>query len=154
MVMACDCINTIMDHFENALVSIIQRCPNLEIFVVKQLLKGAFEPVADALKRMRLEDSVQVHWNFLSEVIWALDLLLYLITAHIDIETPMPSDEDCDILWLCLKFTPSSIQLVATLITRLHSRVYFFTGNLNIDLPENIQPLPCLRVLNVLFAPY
>ena len=53
MVMACDCISTIKDNFENVLVSITQHCPNLEIFIVEPL-KSPFGPVADA----HLEDFV------------------------------------------------------------------------------------------------
>ena len=50
LVVAHDCISTIKDSFENALVSIIQHCPNHEIFIVEQTLKGTFGPVAEALK--------------------------------------------------------------------------------------------------------
>ena len=45
-----------------------------------------------------------VHWNVtasgnaVSKVIWALGSLLCLITAHIDIETPMPSNQECAML--------------------------------------------------------
>ena len=40
-----------------------------------------------------------MQWNVtgdaLAKVIWALDSLPYLISAHIDIETPVPSDQEC-----------------------------------------------------------
>ena len=102
MAMARDCISSIKDNFENALVSIIQHCPNLEIFIVEQPLKGAFGPVADALKTYSSRRLRTVHWNVtgdaLSKVIWALDSLPCLITAHIDIETPVPSDQECAML--------------------------------------------------------
>ena len=100
MIMARD--GVIKDNFENALVSIIQHCPNLEIFIVEQPLKGAFGPVADALKTYASRRLRTVHWNVtgdaLSKVIWALDSLPCLITAHIDIETPVPSDQECALL--------------------------------------------------------
>ena len=90
------------DNFENLLVSIIQHCPNLEIFIVEQPLKGAFGPVADALKIYDSRRLRTVHWNVtgdsLSKVIWALDSLPCLITAHIDIETLVPSDQECAML--------------------------------------------------------
>ena len=102
MVMARDGVSTIKDNFENALVSIIQHCPNLEIFIVEQPLKGAFGPVADALKTYSSRRLRTVHWNVtgdaLSKVIWALDSLPCLVSAHIDIETPVPSDQECAML--------------------------------------------------------
>ena len=86
------------NNLENALVSIIQHCPNLEIFIVEQPLEGAFGPVADALKTYASRGLRTVQWNVagdaLSKVIWALDSLPYLISAHIDIET-LPSDQEC-----------------------------------------------------------
>ena len=89
----------ITNNFENALVSIIQHCPNLEIFIVEQPLKGAFGPVADALKTYSPRGLRTVQWNVtgdaLSKVIWALDSLPYLISVHIDIETPVPPDQEC-----------------------------------------------------------
>ena len=92
-------ISATKDNFENALVSIIQHCPNLEIFIVEQPLKNAFGPVADALKTYASRGLRTVQWNVagdsLSKVIWALDSLPYLISAHIDIETPVPSDQEC-----------------------------------------------------------
>jgi hypothetical protein len=92
-------ISITKDNFENALVSIIQHCPNLEIFIVEQPLKSAFGPVADALKTYASRGLRTVKWNVtgetLSKVIWALDSLPYLISAHIDIETPVPSDQEC-----------------------------------------------------------
>ena len=100
MAMARDCISTIKDNFENALLSIIQRCPNLGIFIVEQPLKGAFGPVADALKTYASRKLHTLHWNVtgdaLSKVIWALDSLPCLITAHI--ETLVPSDQECAML--------------------------------------------------------
>ncbi|KAF8811655.1 hypothetical protein BYT27DRAFT_7160670 [Phlegmacium glaucopus] len=91
--------NTAKDNFENALVSVIQHCPNLEIFVVEQPLKTAFGPVADALKTYASQWLRTVQWNVtgdtLSKVIWALDSLPHLISAHIDIETPVPIDQEC-----------------------------------------------------------
>ena len=102
MAMARDSVSTVKDNFENALVSIIQHCPNLEIFIVEQPLKGAFGPVADALKTYSSRRLRTVHWNVtgdaLSKVIWALDSLPCLVSAHIDIETPVPSDQECAML--------------------------------------------------------
>jgi hypothetical protein len=87
---------------KNVLVSIIQHCPNLEIFVVEQPLTGASGSVADALKTYASRRLRTVHWNVagdpLSKLIWALDSLPCLITAHIDIETPVPSDQECAML--------------------------------------------------------
>ena len=92
-------ISATKDNFENALVSVIQHCPNLEIFIVEQPLQGAFGPVADALKTYASRGLRTVQWNVtgdtLSKVIWALDSLPYLVSAHIDVETPVPSDQEC-----------------------------------------------------------
>jgi hypothetical protein len=92
-------VNTTKENFENSLVSIIQHCPNLEIFIVEQPLKSAFGPVADALKTYASRGLRTVQWNVtgdtLSKVIWALDSLPHLISAHIDIETAVPSDQEC-----------------------------------------------------------
>ena len=99
LVVAHDCISTIKDSFENALVSIIQHCSNHEIFIVEQTLKGTFGPVADALKNYASRRLRTLNWNVtgdtLSKVIWALDdELPCLITAPINIETPVPSDQE------------------------------------------------------------
>ena len=92
-------ITTTKDNFENALVSVIQHCPNLEIFIVEQPLKSAFGPVADALKTYASRRLRTVQWNVtgdtLSKVIWALDSLPYLISVHLDIETMVPTDQEC-----------------------------------------------------------
>ena len=92
-------VSTTKDNFENSLISIIQHCPNLEIFIVEQPLKSAFGPIADALKTYASRGLRTVQWNVtgdaLSKVIWALDSLPHLISAHIDIETPVPSDQEC-----------------------------------------------------------
>ncbi|KAF8811659.1 hypothetical protein BYT27DRAFT_6441229 [Phlegmacium glaucopus] len=55
-------INTTKDNVENAVVSVIQHCPNLEIFV-EQPLKTAFGPVADALKTYASRWLRTVQWN-------------------------------------------------------------------------------------------
>jgi hypothetical protein len=78
-----------------------------------------------ASRRLRTE-----HWNVtvdaLSKVIWALDSLPCLITAHIDIETPVPSDQECSMLGSApdLPLRLSNLQQFLLLITRFHHRVF------------------------------
>ena len=125
MAMARDCISTIKDNFENAHLSIIQRCPNLGVFIVEQPLKGALD---HALKTYASRKLHTLHWNVtgdaLSKVIWALDSLPCLIGAHIDIETPVPSDQECAMLGSASDLPSSPIQLATTLITSFHNRVF------------------------------
>ena len=126
MVIACACISTIKDNFEDALVSIIQHCPNLEIFIVEQLLKGAFGPVADTLKTYASRRLPTVHWNVTGDafpkIIWALDSLSSRYRAYryrnsciIRSSTILGSASD---------LPPSPKQLATTPITGFHNRVF------------------------------
>jgi hypothetical protein len=95
---------------------------------------------------MSLEDFVQcigTELVTLSKVIWARDLLPCLITVHIDIEAPVPFDQECVMLyaWLCIRFTPSLLLLATTLIMRLHNRAalcdyFLLTGIGQYDTPD------------------
>ena len=89
----------IKDNLKNALVPIIQHCPNFQIFIVQQPLNGISGYIADAFKTYASRRLRSVHWNLIgdafSKVIWALVSLPCLITAHIDIG---------------IGFTPSLIQ--------------------------------------------
>jgi hypothetical protein len=82
---------TTVDDIENALVSVIRHCPNLEIFVFDWPMGNAFGPVADALATY--SKSIRtVHWNApaeaLPKVIWALASLPLIVSAHIEFGPP------------------------------------------------------------------
>ncbi|KAF8960422.1 hypothetical protein BDZ97DRAFT_1665771 [Flammula alnicola] len=91
--------NVTTEDIENALVSIIQHCPNLEIFVIDRPLGSAFGPVADALANYAYRNLHTVQWNIpgesLAKVIWALNSLPRIVAAHVDIETPVESAQEC-----------------------------------------------------------
>ncbi len=87
-----------MEDIERALVTIIQHCPNLEIFVIERPMGSAFGPVADALANHAYRKLHTVQWNLpgeeLAKVIWALNSLPRLVAAHIDIETNVESSQE------------------------------------------------------------
>ncbi|KAF8157206.1 hypothetical protein B0H34DRAFT_658290 [Crassisporium funariophilum] len=88
-----------MADMENALVSIVRHCPNLEVFIVERPMGPAFGPVVDALATYAFKKLQTVQWNIpgesLSKVIWALHSLPYIIAAQIDVETAVPSAQEC-----------------------------------------------------------
>ncbi|KAF8198534.1 hypothetical protein BJ912DRAFT_951753 [Pholiota molesta] len=90
--------NTTMQDLENAMVSIIEHCPNLEIFVIERPMGSAFGPVADALANHAYRKLHTVQWNLpgadLAKVIWSLNSLPCLVAAQIDIETPVESAQE------------------------------------------------------------
>ena len=80
------------DDIENALVSIVRHCSNLEIFIYDWPMGPTIGPVADALATYCAKTLRTVHWNVPSEavakVIWALASLPLIVTAHIEFSTP------------------------------------------------------------------
>ena len=87
-----------IEDMDQALVSIVSHCPNLEIFVMERPMGSAFGPVVDALATHAFRKLHTVHWNIpgeaLAKVIWALDSLPLLIAVHVDFETPVPSIQE------------------------------------------------------------
>lgn len=87
-----------MADLEDALVSVIRHCPNLEIFIVDWPMGETFGPVADALVTYAVKSLRVVHWhvpsNGLAKVIWALSALPFIIAGHIHFGAPTPDDED------------------------------------------------------------
>jgi hypothetical protein len=79
-----------MSDLENALMSIITHCPNLEIFIVEWPMGNTFGPVVDTLATNAAKSLRTVHWNVSREaspkVIWALYSLPHLLSAHIHFE--------------------------------------------------------------------
>ncbi|KAG6811182.1 hypothetical protein H0H92_008622 [Tricholoma furcatifolium] len=88
--------STTMAGLDKALNSIIQRCPNLEIFIVDVPMGETFGPVADTLATYTLKSLRTVHWNvsceLLPKVIWALDSLPSIIVAQIDFDSKSHED--------------------------------------------------------------
>jgi hypothetical protein len=82
-----------MAEMENALVSVIRHCPNLEIFIVDWPMGPAFGPIVDTLATYCRKSLRTVHWHVSSEalakVIWALDSLPNILVAHIEFEPPV-----------------------------------------------------------------
>ena len=105
-----------MADLENALVSIIRHCPNLEIFIIEWPMGHTFGPVADALATYALRSLRTVHWcvprSAIPKVIWALDSLPYVLAAHIDVDpasharTGEDGDEDDDTAETAASATP------------------------------------------------
>ncbi|KIL64685.1 hypothetical protein M378DRAFT_77851 [Amanita muscaria Koide BX008] len=89
-----------MVELENALVSIIQHCPNLEIFIIEWPMGSTFGPVADALATYTRRSLRTVHWciprSAIPKVIWALDSLPYILAAYIDVDPASHEGVDCD----------------------------------------------------------
>ena len=87
-------------HLEDALISIIRHCPNLEIFIIEWPMGNTFGPVADALATYARRSLRTVHWcvprSAIPKVIWALDSLPYVLAAHIDVDPPSHASQDCD----------------------------------------------------------
>ncbi|KAK2464721.1 hypothetical protein APHAL10511_003297 [Amanita phalloides] len=85
---------------ENALISIIRHCPNLEIFIIEWPMGNTFGPVADALATYAPHSLRTVHWciprSGIPKVIWALDSLPYVLAAHIDVDPESHETQDCD----------------------------------------------------------
>lgn len=82
----------------NALIAIIQHCPNLEIFIIDWPMGSAFGPIADALCRYCAKSLKTVHWHIPSEslpkVIWALDSLKLLQAVYIEIDMPIEDENE------------------------------------------------------------
>jgi hypothetical protein len=110
-----------MDDMENALISIIRQCPNLEIFVVDWPMGSTFGPVADALATFCSRSLRTVHWNVPAaaspKVIWALDSLPYILAAHVDFE--VPADETVNL------GAASNVHLTLPNLQQLSLRGYF-----------------------------
>ncbi|KAF8635308.1 hypothetical protein AX17_003956 [Amanita inopinata Kibby_2008] len=89
-----------MADLENALISIIRHCPNLEIFIIEWPMGSTFGPVADALATYAGRSLRTVHWcvprSAIPKVIWALDSLPYVLAAHIDVDPASHAIQDCD----------------------------------------------------------
>lgn len=83
-----------------ALLTIIQHCPNLEIFHVDWPMREIFGEVALALGQYSKRSLRVVHFivprNVLNKVIWALVSLEYLVAAYIEFEaSPASSSSAC-----------------------------------------------------------
>jgi hypothetical protein len=85
-----------VDDVEDALISILRNCPNLEIFVIDWPMSSCFGPVMDTLCEYASKYLKTVHLNVpasaLAKVIWAIDSLPYLLVIHIEIQAPPEPD--------------------------------------------------------------
>ncbi|RDB19448.1 hypothetical protein Hypma_013502 [Hypsizygus marmoreus] len=70
-----------LSELEDAFISIIRHCPNLEIFIVDVPMEKTFGPT--------------VSCEALPKVIWALDSLSNIVCAHINFDTNKSEDPDC-----------------------------------------------------------
>ncbi|RDB18432.1 hypothetical protein Hypma_000341 [Hypsizygus marmoreus] len=91
--------STTISELEDAFISVIRHCPNLEIFIVDVPMEKTFGPVADALATYTLKSLRTVHWTVsceaLPKVIWALDSLPNIVCAHINFDTNKSEDPEC-----------------------------------------------------------
>ncbi|KAI0305219.1 hypothetical protein B0F90DRAFT_1625294 [Multifurca ochricompacta] len=90
-----------ISHVENMLVTVIQHCPNLELFTVEWTITPSFPAIADSLVCFSAKSLRSVQWKIgpdcLAGLIWALDALpsLYpypLISKSIDVSDPTFED--------------------------------------------------------------
>ncbi|KAF7323798.1 NTF2 domain-containing protein [Mycena kentingensis (nom. inval.)] len=86
------------DQLRDALVRVIQHCPNLEIFILDAPMDGAtFGPIVDTLamysKKSLHTLYVKIPASALPKVIWAFDSLKQLFAAHVDVRRD--SNEQC-----------------------------------------------------------
>ncbi|KAF8189536.1 hypothetical protein K438DRAFT_1722182 [Mycena galopus ATCC 62051] len=82
---------TTPESLQDALISIIRHCPNLEIFIIDwPLTVSTFGPVADTLAIFTSKSLRTLHVNVpsaaLPKVIWALDSLPRIFAAYIELE--------------------------------------------------------------------
>ncbi|KAF7350092.1 hypothetical protein MVEN_01311100 [Mycena venus] len=89
---------TTPESLQDALISIIRHCPNLEIFIIDWPMTGTtFGPIADALTTFTSKSLRTLHVNVpssaLPKVIWALDSLPRIFAAHIELEASTPEDD-------------------------------------------------------------
>jgi hypothetical protein len=78
-------------HVENMLVTVLQHCPNLELFTVEWSITQSFPAIADSLVSYSAKALSSVQWKIgldcLAGLIWALDALPSLVSLSIDFET-------------------------------------------------------------------
>ncbi|KAJ6571288.1 hypothetical protein B0H19DRAFT_1129647 [Mycena capillaripes] len=89
---------TTAESLQDALISIIRHCPNLEIFIIDWPLgRTTFGPVADALATFTSKSLRTLHVNVpssaLPKVIWALDSLPHLFAVHIELEQSTSAED-------------------------------------------------------------
>jgi hypothetical protein len=77
-------------YVENMLVTVIQHCPNLELFTVEWSVTSSFPAIADSLASYSAKSLRSVQWKIgihcLAGLIWALDALPSLVSLSIDFE--------------------------------------------------------------------
>ncbi|KAI9452731.1 hypothetical protein F5148DRAFT_985858 [Russula earlei] len=77
-------------HVENMLVTVIQHCPNLEIFTVEWPVTQSFPAIADSLVSYSAKSLCSVQWRIgvdcLAGLIWTLDALPSLVSLSIYFE--------------------------------------------------------------------
>ncbi|KAF9041557.1 hypothetical protein BJ165DRAFT_1303491, partial [Panaeolus papilionaceus] len=87
-----------LEQMEQALVTIIEHCPNLEIFVGERPLGSAFGPVIDTIATSGLKHLRTVHWvvpgESLKKVILAMHSLPHITSAYIDFSTPVDASQE------------------------------------------------------------
>lgn len=116
--------NATMNNVEDALISVIKHCPNLEIFIVDVPMGVVFGPSADTLATYAFNSLKTVHWTVsceaLPKVIWALDSLPSVVCAHIDFE--LNDSEDIDNVRLG---SASDLRLTLRYLQQLSLQGYF-----------------------------
>ncbi|KDQ60432.1 hypothetical protein JAAARDRAFT_606455 [Jaapia argillacea MUCL 33604] len=82
-----------IQNMENAVVSIIRHCPNLEVFAITWPIDVSFGPIADALCTFCSHSIRSVQWTIpfeaLPRLIWALESLPNLSSLYIQFGQPV-----------------------------------------------------------------
>jgi len=117
---------TTMDDMENTLLSIIRRCPNLEIFMIDWPMGEIFGPVAHALANSVSSSLRVLHCvlpsEALSKVIWALPSFPHLLSLHLEFQTPKPASQIKELISLG---SASNLQITLLSLQQLSLRGHF-----------------------------
>ncbi|KAJ3477547.1 hypothetical protein NLI96_g10385 [Meripilus lineatus] len=77
-----------MEEMQNAIISLIRHCPNLQAFVVDSPMSDSFPPIADALCTYPADSLRTLHVNIpiihLARLIWLLDALPTLTSVFVE----------------------------------------------------------------------
>lgn len=87
-----------LGDMEDALVGIVSKCPNLEIFIVDWPMGNTFGLVANALassaKRCLRTISWRVAYAAVGKVVWAINALPNLVSARLEFDFPLNDHSD------------------------------------------------------------
>ncbi|KAH9953798.1 hypothetical protein BC827DRAFT_1145417 [Russula dissimulans] len=125
-------------HVENMLVTVIQHCPNLELFTVEWPVTSSFPAIADSLVSYSATSLRSVEWRIsvdcLAGLIWTLDALPSLVSLSVHFENtsisatplddPSEASEDTSPLLGTASHISLSLNYLQQLTLRGHSQEF------------------------------